>query len=143
MADTFNKKSLQQKKAKKKQDKLEKKAERKLNNDKGKDLDDMIVYLDEYGNLTDVHPDLQKKTKIKASDIQLGAAPILEEAYTGMISLFFEDKGYGFITEDHSRNTVFVHINSFTEPLKEKDRVTYEKEKTVKGFAAIKVKKIK
>ena len=144
MADTFSKKAQQQKKAKKKQDKLERREERKTNNDKGKSLDDMIVYLDEYGNLTDVPPDQQKRTAIKASDIQLGAAPQLEDVtFTGVVSLFFTEKGYGFITQDGSRETVFVHCNNLTEHIVEKDKVSFEKEKTPKGYAAINVKKVK
>lgn len=144
MADTFNKKALQQKRAKKKQDKRERREERKEHNDKGKSLDEMIVYLDEFGNLTDVPPDKQKRKKINIEDIQLGAAPIEEQTeFTGMVSLFFDDKAYGFITEDNSRETVFVHANNLTEPISEKDRVTYEKEKTPKGYAAVNVRKIK
>ena len=144
MADTFNKKALQQKRAKKKQDKRERREERKEHNDKGKSLDEMIVYLDEFGNLTDVPPDKQKRKKINIEDIQLGAAPVEEQKeFTGMVSLFFDDKAYGFITEDNSRETIFVHANNLTEPVTEKDRVTYEKEKTPKGYAAINVRKIK
>lgn len=144
MADTFAKKELQKKRAKKKLDKLEKREERKTNNDKGKSLDEMIVYLDEYGNLTDVPPDMQVKKKINAKDIQLGAANNvdIDKSYEGTLSLFFEDKGYGFITEDGTRLNVFVHINKLTGDIKEKDRVQFEKEKTPKGWAAINVKKI-
>lgn len=144
MADTFNKKALQQKRAKRKQDKLERKEERKANNDKGKSLEEMMVYLDEYGNITDVPPDKQKRSKINAADIQIGATPIIEEKeFTGTISLFFTDKAYGFITEDKSKESIFVHSSKLLEPVGEKDRVTYEKEKTPKGYAAVNVRKIK
>lgn len=144
MADTFNKKALQQKRAKKKQDKLERREERKTHNNKGKSLEEMTVYLDEFGNITDVPPDKQKRTKINVEDIQLGAAPIMEEKeFTGTVSLFFTEKAYGFITEDRTRETVFVHSNKLLEPIAEKDRVTYEKEKTPKGYAAVNVRKIK
>lgn len=144
MADTFNKKALQQKRAKKKQDKLERREERKIHNNKGKSLEEMTVYLDEFGNITDVPPDKQKRTKINVEDIQLGAAPIMEEKeFTGTVSLFFTEKAYGFITEDRTRETVFVHSNKLLEPIAEKDRVTYEKEKTPKGYAAVNVRKIK
>lgn len=144
MADTFNKKALQQKKAKKKQDKLERRQERKSNNDKGKSLEEMTAYVDEYGNITDVPPDKQKRKKINAEDILIGAAPIVEQKeYSGIISLFFSEKGYGFITENTTKETVFVHSNQLMEPIAEKDRVTYEKEKTPKGYSAIKVRKIK
>ena len=63
MADTFNKKALQQKRAKKKQDKLERREERKAHNNKGKSLEEMTVYLDEFGNITDVPPE-----KVSAGD---------------------------------------------------------------------------
>lgn len=144
MADTFKKKDLQQKRAKKKQDKLERKEERKTNNNKGKSLEDMIAYVDEYGNITDVPPDKQNRKKVNAEDIRLGAAPIVEEKeFTGIVSSFFTEKAYGFIMDDKSRETVFVHGNNFLEPIAEKDRVTYEKERTPKGYAAINVRKVK
>lgn len=144
MADTFNKKALQQKRAKKRQDKLERRKERKANNDKGKSLEEMIVYVDENGNFTDVPPDKQKRKKINAADIQLEVAPIIQQTeYTGTVALFFTEKAYGFITEDNSRESVFVHSSNLLEPVNEKDRVTYEKEKTPKGFAAVNVRKIK
>lgn len=145
MADSFSKKTQQQKKAKKKQDKLDRKEERKSNNNKGKSLDDMIVYLDEFGNLTDIPPDQQKRSaEINLEDIQLGAAPIIEETeFTGVLTSFFDEKAFGFITEDKTKLSVFVHSNNFLEPIKEKDRVVFGKEKTPKGMAAIQVKKLK
>lgn len=143
MADTFAKKEKEKKKAKKKEDKAQKKEDRKTNNDKGKSLEDMTIYLDEYGNFTNVHPDKQIKKKVNAKDIQLGATPIDEDDYTGTIALFFTDKGYGFITEDKTKTNIFVHSNQLLEIIKEKDRVVYEREKTPKGFSAINVRKIK
>lgn len=144
MADTFNKKALQQKKAKKKKDKLERREERKMNNDKGKSLEEMTVYLDEYGQITDVPPDKQKRKKINLEDIQLGAAASQSDTvYNGMISLYFTDKGYGFITEDHTRETVFVHNNNILDSVSEKVRVQYKKSKTPKGFEAIEVRILK
>lgn len=144
MADTFNKKALQQKRAKKKQDKQDRREERKTNNDKGKSLEEMMVYLDEYGNITDVPPHKQVRRKINVQDILLGATPVADEEgeYTGTVSLFFTEKAYGFITEDKSCETIFVHSNKLLEPVGEKDRVVYEKEKTPKGYAAVNVRKI-
>ena len=144
MADSFHKKALRQKKEKKKKEKRERREERKANNDKGKSLEDVTVYLDEFGHFTDVPPDQQKRTEIKVEDIQLGAAPIEEEKeHSGTISLFFPEKGYGFIKEDQSGITVFVHSNALLEPVTDNDRVSYEREKTPKGYAAVNVKKIK
>lgn len=143
MADTFNKKSVQQKKTKKKQDKQLRREDRKANNDKGKSLDDMIAYLDEYGNITDTPPENKKRAKINVEDIQLGAAPAVKETeITGVLLSFFSDKAYGFIKDDITGDTIFVHSNNFLEPIKERDKVTFEREKTPKGFAAINVRKV-
>ncbi|MBW7868761.1 MAG: cold shock domain-containing protein [Brumimicrobium sp.] len=146
MADSYNKKSLQQKRDKKKKDKQERREERKMNNDKGKGLDDMIAYLDEFGNITDTPPELQKRSEINVEDIQLGAAPITHDKpseFVGTVVSFFADKSYGFIKEDGSDAIVFVHSNNLTEPISENNKVTYEKERTPKGYAAINVKKVK
>ena len=144
MAETFNKKALRQKKDKRKQDKIAKKEERKLNNNKGKSFDEMIMYVDENGNVTNIPPDKQHRIKIKAEEIQLGATRIPEQReFTGMVTLYMADKGYGFITEDETRNTVFLHSNKLEEMIKEKDRVSYEKERTPKGYAALNIRKIK
>lgn len=145
MADTFAKKEKEKKRAIKKKDKAEKRLERKTNNDKGKSLEDMIVYLDEYGNITDIPPEKQKRKKINAEDMQIGATPRTAEDthLEGRLSLFFQDKGYGFITEDNTKVNIFVHSNNIEEPIALQDRVSFQKEKTQKGFNAINVRKIK
>ncbi|MCO5248285.1 MAG: cold shock domain-containing protein [Chitinophagales bacterium] len=146
MADTFSKKERQKKKAKKKLDKLERREERKQNNNKGKSFEEMLAYVDEFGNTTDVPPEKQNRSNIKLEDIQLGAAPIIEvekKEITGVVKSFSNEKAYGFILEDVTKETVFVHANNLLESIKEYDRVTYEKERTPKGFVALQVKKIK
>lgn len=144
MADSYNKKARQQKRAKKQQDKLERREERKAHNNKGKGMEEMIVYLDENGNFTDVPPEKQHRTEIEVEDIQLGAKPeAAQTEFTGVLTSFFQDKSFGFITEDNTRLSVFVHSNNFSEPIQEKDKVIFEKERTPKGYAAIKVRKIK
>ncbi len=146
MADSYNKKAVRQKKAEKKKNKQQRREERKLDNDKGKSWKEMIVYLDEFGQPTDIPPAEQERSEIELDDIQLGAAPVEiveKESPTGVVQSFFNDKGYGFIKEDNTGDSIFVHINSLTESIGENDKVTYEKEKTAKGFAAINVQKIK
>lgn len=144
MSYSFGKKANEQKKAKKRQEKAARRQERKENKDKGKSLDDMIAYLDEFGNITDVPPEEQTRTEINLEDIQLGAAPIEEQPteFTGVLVSFMENKGYGFIREDVSQETLFVHMNNMIGEIGERDKVSFKKEKTPKGFAAISVKKI-
>lgn len=145
MADTFAKKELQKKRAKKKEDKAQKREERKSNNTKGKGLEDMIVYLDEYGNFTDIPPDKQIKRKTSADELQPSntqKAGAQQKIFTGIVTSFMFDKGYGFIAEDKTRTSIFVHANMLTETININDKVSYEKEKTPKGYNAINVKKI-
>lgn len=144
MSESFSKKEKAKQKAKSKQDKAQKMKERKSNNNKGKSLEDMMAYVDENGNLTSVRPDETKRREISLDEIQLGAAPIIPEetTKTGVIAFFNEEKGYGFITEDKTRENVFVHVNQLLQPVKEKDRVSFEKEKTPRGLSAIQVKKL-
>lgn len=120
--------------------------ERKANASKGKTLDDMLAYIDENGNLSSTPPDPTKKRAINHETIQLGAAPVAdagpEVVHTGVITSFFEAKGYGFIKSSTNGDSVFVHINNLTEPLGEGDKVTFELEQTLKGMSAKNVKKL-
>lgn len=143
MGESFSKKENNKKKAKKRQDKAQKMEERKVNNNKGKNLEDMMAYIDENGNLTSTPPPAGARKEINPEDILLGAAPITPEdtQRTGTVS-FFNEKGYGFIRDDKTGENVFVHNNDLMEPVKERDRVTFEKVKTPRGFNAIGVKKI-
>lgn len=63
--NSFIKKMKAEKKLKKRKEKAEKKKERMQNNNKGGDLEDMIAYVDEYGNISEVPPD-EKKEKPKS-----------------------------------------------------------------------------
>ncbi|MFN8438311.1 MAG: cold shock domain-containing protein [Cytophagales bacterium] len=142
MADTFSKKEREKKKEKKKQDKLHKREERKTNNDKGKSLDDMMAYLDEDGNITSVPPSAQPKPKPKPK-VENFDEDLDESERTGVLTVFFQDKGYGFIVDEQSKESIFVHMNSFTEAIVLKDKVTFRKERNPKGISAVDVKKAK
>jgi hypothetical protein len=52
--ETFNKKSKEQKKQKQRQEKWDKMEERRRNAQKGKSLQEMMAYVDENGNISDV-----------------------------------------------------------------------------------------
>lgn len=145
--ETIGKKEKEKKKAKKRQDKQEKKEERKANNNKGKDLDDMMAYIDEHGNISSTPPDPRKKLVINHEDIQLvpgkqGDSEIYETTRNGVVKFFNEAKGYGFINDLQSQESVFVHINQLSEPIKERDKVTFEIEMGPKGRNAVNVKKV-
>ena len=145
MGNTFAKNEKEKKKAKEKQDKAARMKERKANNSKGKGLEDMMAYLDENGNISSTPPDPMRRVDISLDDIQLGAAKIMpdvEDIRKGTVAFFNEAKGYGFITDSQTRENVFVHANQLSQPIKERDRVTFETERTLKGLSAIRVKKV-
>ncbi len=144
-SETFSKKEKEKKRSKKQQEKRERAEERKANSDKGKSLDEMMAYVDHNGNITSTPPDPTKKVKIASEDIQLGV-PKHEESpedliRTGTVTFFNEGKGYGFIRDLQTQESIFVHINGIVEQVKEKDKVTFEVEKGPKGLNAVKVKK--
>jgi len=142
---TFSKNEKEKARLKKAKDKKEKAEGRKANTGKGKSLEDMMAYIDEYGNITSTPPDPSRKLKINAEDIQIGVAKQEDLPHdtvrNGVVSFFNESKGYGFIKDLQTQESIFVHINALTEPLKENHMVTFETEQGQKGLSAIKVKK--
>lgn len=143
--ETFSKKEKEKARLKKSKDKKEKAEERKANAGKGKSLEDMMAYIDENGNITSTPPDPSRKVKINLEDIQIGVAKRQDVPHdtvrNGVVSFFNESKGYGFIRDLQTEESIFVHINALTEPLKENNMVTFETEQGEKGLSAIKVKK--
>ena len=144
MADSFSKKENFKEKLQKQKAKAIRREDRKNTNDKGKSLDDMIMYVDANGQLTSTPPDNSNKSVIDLDNIQLGAAPIQEEdpIKSGIVT-FFSDKGYGFITEDNSKENVFFHSNNCVDIIKKGNKVSFEKERSPKGFSAINIKIIR
>lgn len=127
-------------------EKAEKMEERKANAVKSQDLESMMAYLDENGNLTDTPPDPRNRIDIPLDQIQLGAAPDYsrdepDAPRTGTIASYFHDKGFGFIKVPGSHEQVFVHHNALSFPVKEGDQITFEVEQTPKGPAAKNVRK--
>ncbi|WP_353547960.1 cold-shock protein [Rhinopithecimicrobium faecis] len=144
-SETFNKKEKEKKKLKKRQDKEAKKEDRKSNSNKGKSMEDMFAYVDEYGNITSTPPDPTKKIEpINLEDIQLGAMKREEEDVDpirkGIIAFFNAQKGYGFIRDLKSQDKIFVHMNGLIDAVKENDKVTFEVKKGLKGLNAVNVK---
>ncbi len=144
--ETFSKKENEKKRIKKKQDKEEKREERKANSNKGKGLEDMMAYIDEDGNLSATPPDPRKKRIVKSEDMQISTprqTPVdpADLIRTGTVTHFNNDKGYGFIKDSKTQESVFVHINALDGPLKENDKVSFEVEMGQKGPNAVRVKK--
>ncbi|MBK6966207.1 MAG: cold-shock protein [Lentimicrobium sp.] len=146
---TWNKQENEKKKQKKKKDKAAKKVERASNTKDGNSLDDMIAYVDEYGRISSTPPDpTVKKTIINAADIEVGVrkqdpADQVEELRTGIVSFFNESKGFGFIKDLQTQESIFVHIKELSEPIKENNKVTYKVEKGPKGLNAYEVKVVR
>ena len=145
--ETFNKKEKEKKRLKKQKEKREKAEERKDNVVKGKSLDEMMAYVDENGNITSTPPDPTKKKRINTEDIQI-ATPKQEAIQPGdlirkgKVTFFNESKGYGFIKDSESQESIFVHINELSEAVGENDKVTFEIEAGQKGMTAVRVKKV-
>jgi cold shock CspA family protein len=145
---SFNKKEKEKKKLKKRQDKEKKKEERRASGDKEKSEDEMIAYVDAYGNISSTPPDPSQKKKINAADIQIGvpkreAIDPADLIRKGTVTFFNDSKGFGFIQDHESQERVFVHVNSLESPIKENDQVTFETERSPKGVNAVRVKLIK
>jgi len=144
--ETFNKKEKEKKKAQKKQEKEAKKEERKANSDKGKSLEDMMAYVDEDGNITSTPPDPKKRRIINQEDIRISTpkmadADPADSIRTGMITHFNDAKGYGFIRDLSTQESIFVHVNGLAEAVSEGQKVTFETEMGQKGLVAVNVKK--
>ena len=142
--ETFNKKEVRTKKEKKRKEKEKKKLARK-ENEKKSSLDDMIAYVDENGRITSTPPDPTKKKDVKLEDIEIGipkgdSAEKMDPIRKGIVSFFNESKGYGFIKDSETKESVFVHVNNLLEEIKEGNIVSFEVEMGQKGPTAVKVK---
>lgn len=140
-----NKKEIQQSKAKKRQEKEKKRLERKENSKQGSGLDDMIAYVDEFGNITSEPQDLSKREALNAEDIEIKTQRKSEtdqqnKIRTGIITFFNDSKGFGFIKDLTTQESIFVHVRGLLEPVTENNKVTFEVEKGLKGLNAYNVK---
>ncbi len=142
--ETFNKKEVRNRKEKKRKEKEEKRAKKKSEGKKSS-FTDMIAYVDEFGKITSTPPDPDKKTIVVAEDIELKITKNNPETAPdfvrrGVVTFFNESKGFGFIRDMESRQSVFFHANNLLEPVKENNIVSFEIGKGQKGPAAMKVK---
>jgi len=142
--ETYKKKEKEKRKLQKRKEKEARKEARKEAGGKSS-LDDMIAYVDEFGNITSTPPDPQKKKEeIKAEDIVLGArnsGDFAEEEgkRQGVVNFFNDSKGYGFIKDLNTGDSIFVHVNGLVDTIKENDKVEFDTERGPKGMNAVNV----
>lgn len=144
--ESFHKREVSRKKEKKRKDKEKKRLERKESGKSGT-LDDMIAYVDENGMITDTPPDTTAKSSPEAEDIEVSIPrqdpSLSNKTKSGRLSFFNETKGYGFITEEDTGQSVFVHINEFRDDISKGDRVNFEIGKGDRGPSAFNVSLVK
>jgi cold shock CspA family protein len=145
MAETWNKKEREKKKRAIKIEKEERRQQRKEMPKESKSFDSMLAYMDENGNLSSSPPDPRKRENVKLEDIQI-SIPKLEDrtsesnSHKGTITFFNETKGFGFIKDKATQQSIFFHTNALQEPVKEQNKVSFEIERTPKGLSALNVR---
>ncbi|OQX81889.1 MAG: DNA-binding protein [Bacteroidetes bacterium 4484_276] len=143
--ESFNKKEVRTRKEKKRKEKEKKRLAAK-EGEKKSGLDDMMAYVDEHGMISETAPDpTKKKVVVKLEDIEIGvanrgSAEKIDPIRRGIVSFFNDSKGYGFIRDLETNESVFIHINNVLEDIKEGNMVTFEVEMGPKGLAASQVK---
>lgn len=142
--ETSSKKEVRNKKEKKRKAKAQKRQEKKENTSNNK-LDDMIAYVDENGVLTDTPQDPKQKSEVDPEDIDISIPknedlPEDDPTRKGVITYFNEAKGFGFIKDKNTNESIFMHVNNAEEEVKENNLVQFEVEKGPKGLVAVKIK---
>jgi cold shock CspA family protein len=146
--ESFNKKEVRNKKEKKRKEKEMKRLARKEAEKKG-DLDDMMAYVDENGMISTTPPDPTKKretTKLEDIAISVPKQDTLDDLdpiRKGTVTFYNDAKGFGFIKDSETQESVFVHVNNTHEDIKEGNLVSFEVEMGQKGPTAVEVKLIK
>lgn len=141
--ETFSKKEVRNKKEKKRKEK-EKRRLAKKDRENKRSFDDMMAYVDENGMITSTPPD-RKREEVKIEDIEISIAKRssdekIDPIRKGKLSFYNESKGYGFILDSETNESVFAHVNNFLEDIHEGNQVSFELEKGPKGPTAVRVK---
>jgi CspA family cold shock protein len=61
---------------------------------------------------------------------------------TGTVKFFNESKGYGFITDDNTKEDFFVHVTGLNGQIQQNDKVEFETQEGKKGINAVNVKRV-
>ncbi len=140
--ESFNKKEVRNKKEKKRKEKEKKRLARKDGSKSS--FNDMIAYVDAHGNIIDTPPDPDSHEEVNADDIMVsvprGPLEEIDPIRQGTVTYFNPSKGFGFITDQQTKESIFLHVNNTLEEIKEGNLVTFEVEKGQKGPVAVQVK---
>ena len=139
-SQSFGKRENEKKKQAKRLEKQKRKEERQAAGTSS--FDDMIAYVDENGNFTNIPPEERKKETVKLEDIAI-ATPTKDEMepeiLKGRVEHFNEAKGYGFIKDLVSAEKYFFHVSSAPAGIAEGNTVTFETEKSARGMNAVSI----
>lgn len=141
--ESFSKKEVRKNKEKKRLEK-EKKRQARKETEKGSSLEDMFAYVDEYGRITSTPPDPNAKEDIEASEIEISVPKQdpdqqLDPVRQGTLTFYNESKGFGFIKDSETQESIFVHVSNLPEEIHEGDAVRFEVEYGHKGAFAARV----
>jgi len=144
MAEYFSKRDRERKKQQARKEKEEKKRERKESARDGNSLAEMIAYVDDNGNLTSIPQDPSKRREYNINDIEISSPKAenrdsLDQFVEGIVSYFNSEKGYGFIRQSNTKESVFVHHKQLAGPVKINEKVRFLIAKGMKGLEAIEV----
>lgn len=142
--ESFSKKEVRTRQEKKRKEKEKKRTERKENKG-GSGLDDMIAYVDEFGNISSTPKDPSERKAVNLEDITIGVQRNLQQdarelVNTGVVTFFDTSKGFGFIRDLATGKDIFVHVNDLLEPIKENQKVTFD---TIRGLKGLNAKNVK
>ena len=141
--ETYGKKEVRKKQEKKRKDKEARKQARK---EGGKTEDqDMFAYVDQFGNILSEPPDNSQKEDINPEDIEVsvpkGSGQNPEDKIkVGTVTFYNAQKGYGFIREQETKQSFFVHANDIDGEIAEGNRVNFEIGSGPRGPVAVDVK---
>jgi len=143
---SFSKREKEKQRAQEKKNKQEKMEERKAGARKGKSLEEMMAYIDENGNISTTPPDPAKKKVFSQEDMVIGVPkqedlPQEETIRKGRISFYNTAKGFGFVRDNESGESIFFHQNDIAEQVKEGDRLIFEIGSGPRGLVAINIKR--
>lgn len=132
---TFRKKEIAKKKQLKRKIKVEKRELSKENSDKGKPLEELFAYVDEFGNLSDSPP--TKKYEFKEEDL---LTPVYEDVYSfGKVSFYNEGGQYGFIRDNETRENVYFNFKILGFTLQQDQQVKFKSKSSKQGLQVTEV----